>query len=1221
MEILKAIAGKTYAGNLRANSQMVVAFASLVALAATGVRAETYYHKGADTYGNSSFDRAQISSAIGWSTSPNGSVVSSIADWAGSDFIVSGSGNSIRLPTTDSDITFAGKSLTVSDSTIAFKRASNKTALTRNVTIADLRFTGPGGVLDHGESKADHGGSVATIFCIKGGISIADNAAMTLGQSFNGSNDQREFVIDSAVIGGEASAIAFRTSCSSSINNVSAVATFNSMAGFYGTFNVDSATTTPNLYLTVNGTFNGTVTSLPQNTQWVRFDFDGLPVGKGVRIKGANPGAAVTRLRLYSATADFTTPGLVVATFEDVSSVGVVENIGWNIQYSTSLDGTYSPLQLKAQVNGNGTISLVTTTSTYYKTGSDSGYNSSLPISSTLSSGWSKMPGGAAVTVAAGNIAASDFVVSGGNVLRICDSKTFGGASLKIVGPGDGSSCQLVLKTNGDNGNTTAVTTIGNLIFSGGAVMPAVNNAYFKIAGNMQIEAGRSFGIYPINAENSYALRRIEVVAPVTGGADTTIDLFKATSATTKANAGDMEVVFDDLENFEGVFNDNLPATTESADYVANASFIHFAGKFGGRIGTMHANAAKFVVNYDGLPAGKGLRAATTSIPAKFNSGTVFYSSDVTKFMTDGTVLATFPAGTVVEPTAFVFEYASSAAGERFAMPPCRTESGANGEVRLVIDIEAPAYAKMVKDAQTNEYAWHFYLAGDNGALGDDVTATCGKTVPDNSMVVLFAGHEEFAAISANPGTAREYHLTAFTCVEDVDFSTVAFASSIVADAGLSIDPAGHRVTVPVAFANTISTVTSATAGSEFCVTVASGSETLNGPVMSGTVKLVKAGAGTLFCFKADQTYTGGNKVEGGVLSAPKPPSSALHKPGGTVENNAENTLNMNSTDYNAAKHYFGAAGNDIIVADGAVFDVYGNYGYHIYRIVLDGGTLRNVDMNNVNEGQTDKNIHQNENGVGSGNILLTADSAMRFRSNIVLSDGTIDLGGHALDIHCSVGDKKVLLKCNATNGTIRLIKDGGDAAEGLKVTGSRPVDASTVTLIDEVGLRVATAFTVSNYTAKLDLAAKYWNNPPSGLYTGQAQMTILDTFRPEGRYFPGCTMAAGSTVDLRAWNFASWGAVKSLATDARNSGKVDFLGNVTIDLSGRSDLSELASAEGESGVKGTYLFTWGEEGGADKPDGKIFKLDAETSQHYQFRYDDVGLRFAKIHGLIIYVR
>ena len=1210
----KTLNGKPQAENPHVISRMTTAITALVALATMSIHAETYYHKGADGYGASSFNQAKVSNSVGWSTSPNGSIVSSIADWAGSDFIVSGSANSIRIPATDADITFAGKSLAVNDSTIAFKRANGSTALTRNVTIADFRFTGTGGILAHGESKSDHG-SQATVFCIKGGITIADGAAMTLDQSFNSNNDTREFVVDSAVSGGETSAIAFRIVYSSGISNGTAPVTFNSLADFYGTLKVDSATTTPNFNLTVNGTFNGTVTSLPQNAQWARFDFDGLPAGKGVRIKGTSPGAAVARLRLHSATADFTTPGLVVATFEDVSSIGVVENVGWNVQYSTSLDGTYSPVLLKAQTNAVGQVTLVTTENTYYKTGSDTGYNSSLPTSSTLSSGWSKMPGGTAVTVLAGDIAASDFIVSGGNVLRICDSMTFGGASLKIVGPGNGSSSQVVLKTNGDIGNTTAVATIGNLIFSGGAVYLASNEAYFKIAGNVQIEAGRSFGIMPVNAENGYALRRIEIVAPVAGGANTTIDLFKTAGTGTKTIAGDMEVVFDDLENFEGVFNDKLSASTASENLVGDASYIHFAGKFGGRIGTMNANAAKFIVNYDGLPAGKGLRAATTSIPAKFNSGTVFYSSDVSKFMTDGTVLATFPAGTVVDPAAFVFEYASSFAGERFAMPPCRTESGANGEVCLVIDIAAPSYAKMVKNAQTDEYEWHFYLAGDNGALGDDITATCGKTVPDNSMVVLFASREEFAAISANPGTAREYQLTAFTCTEDSDFSSVAFAYSIVAAQGLTIDPAGHRVTVRAALANMISTVTSGTAGSEFCVNVASGSETLDGPVISGTVKLVKTGAGTLYCAKAGQTYTGGNKVEAGLLSAPTPPADEREViPAGDI-NQGENRLRTTTTLYKADQHYFGAEGNSITVESGAGFDINSNYGYHIYDIVLNGGTLWNVQYSSAS-------LHQSAAGDGVG-FRLTDDSAMRFRSDILISGGDpINLGGHRLSIYCAIGSKYIHLKNSITNGTVELVK--GDAAynrtpdtgTGLRIAAA--VDASDrFTLEDGTGLMVTNAFTISNYTAKLP-ALYGWIS----LYTGQAQMTVTGTFRPEQRYFPGCTMAAGSTVDLRAWNFASWGAVKSLATESYNGGNIDFAGNVTIDMSGRSDLRELGEAESESGVKkGTYLFKWGEEEGADRPVGRIFRLDETTSQRYHFIYDNVGLRFIKTKGLIIYVR
>ena len=1197
----------SYAAMTRSEAIFSTAIASLAVLAAMGVRAETYYHKGADGWGQSSFNVAKVSNSVGWSTSQNGSVVSAIEDWADSDFIVSGA-NSIRTPATDEDIAFAGKSLTVNDSTIAFKRSSETTPLTRNVTISDLRFTGTYGVLDHGESKADHGGASATIFCVKGGITIADGAAMTLGQSFNSSNDTREFVIDSPVSGGETSAIAFRTAYTKSgLSGSTAVATLNSLENFYGTLKVDSATTTPFFNLTVNGTFNGTVTSLPQNTQWTRFDFDGLPAGKGVRIKGANPGSAVARLRLHSSTADFTALGLVVATFEDVSSIGVVESIGWDVQCATSLDGTYSPLHLRARANDDGTVSLVTAEGIYYKTGSDSGYNSSLPIASTLSSGWSKAPGGAVATVAAADIATLDFVVQGGNILRICDSRTFGGASLRLVGPGDGSTLQLVLKTYNDNGSATAVATIGNLIFSGGTVQPGVNYATFKLAGNIQIEDGRSFGITPLNSENYYALRKLEVVAPVTGGEDTTIDLFKSPGAAAKTIPGDMEVVFDDLEHFEGVFNDNIPV----AQWVGDASYVHIAGKFGGRVGTMNAHSAEFIVNYDGLPEGKGLRVATTTVPDRFKSKMVFYSEDATKFTTDGTVLATFPPGAEIDPISLAFEYSSSVHGVRSVIPRCRTEEGENGEVKLVIDVEAPSYAKMVKDEQTNEYAWRFYLAGENGELGEDVTATCGRTVPDNAMTVLFAGHEEFMAIAANPGTAREYRISAFTCVDDVDFSSVSFASKLVAVEGFSIDPAGHRVTVPVSFANMISNVASGTEGGEFCVNVPSSAETLAGPVISGTVRLVKTGDGTLFCFKADQTYTGGNKVEAGVLSAPKPPAGELYRPNGTVENGAEYTLKVDSVAYNAARHYFGAEGNDIIVSSGAVFDLCGNYDYHFYKIILDGGTLRNVDMANVNAGLSDKNIHQHENGRGSGNISLTADSSLRFRSNVVLSDGTIDLGGHVLDVYCSVGDKKVLLKCNASNGTIRLRYDGANFAAGMKITGSEAVDASTVTLIDESGLRVAAAFTVSNYIARLDAS---YGGPESGLYTGQAQMTILDTFRPEGRYFPGCTMAAGSTIDLGAWNFVSWGAVKSLTAEGYNAGMVEFAGNVIIDLSGRSDVQALATMEDEEGVRmGTYLFKWDE--GAIKPatTKKIFKLDEVSRRRYILIADDVGLRIVKV--------
>ena len=1189
--------------------------AAVAALSIASAYATTYYHKGSDGYGDSTFNAAKAGS-VGWSTSPNGSIMSSISDWAESDFIVSGSGNAIRLPTTDTDITFQGKSLTLNDSTISFKRASGSTALTRNVTIDDMRFTGTGGIFSHGESKSDHG-SNPTVFCVKGGIAIGDGAAMTLEQSFNSNNDKREFVIDSAVTGGENSSIAFKISGSGSNNT--APATFNSLSGFYGTFKVASGSGSFPFYLTVNGTFNGTVTSLPANTQSATFDFDGLPAGKGIRIKGTAPAAAVMQtLRVYSATADFTTPGLVVATFEDISSPGAVENLGWSIQYATSVDGTYGGLTLKAVANGDGTVSLVTAANVYYKTGSDTNFSSTLPVASRLASGWSLRPGGGAYAVEAANIPSGDFVVSGGNVLRTVNDQTFGGNSLKISGPGDGSSWQVVMKHSQEGSASSPDTalsstiTVGNLVFSGGAVFLASNNLWFKFAGGIAIESGRSFGIMPVNSENSYALRRLEVASSVTGGADTSIDVFKTAGGSSKTTAGAFHLVFDDLENFEGVFNDSLPVS----NWVADGSYIHFKGAFGGRIGTMNATAAKFIVNYDGLPAGKGLLAATTTVPEKLKSGTVFYSSDVSKFTTDGTVLATFPAGTTIDPLDFSFKYAATPFGEMSDIPLMRTESGAGGEVLLVVDVQAPAYAKMVADAETGEYSWHFYLASAGGALGDDVTETCGLSTPDGTITVLFSSSGELDAILSNSGSAKEYRLTSFTCAADTDFTTLPFA--ITAASKFSVDPAGHRVTVAAAFANdSISSVSSETSGSEFCVTVpANGSETLNGPVISGTVKFVKAGEGTLCCAKAGQTYTGGNKVEAGVLAAPYPSGSTHTIPSGRINQN-ETALNTDASAYNASQKYFGAQNSLITVESGAGFNINSNYGYHFYDIVLNGGSLWNLQY-------TSSSIHQRDSGDGVS-FRLTADSSLRFRSDILVSGGEpIDLGGHKLSVYCAVGSKYIHLKNAITNGTVELIK--GDTAYGKNPESVTPgsgiriaaqVDAANgFTLEDGTGLLVANAFTVSNYTAKLP--------EPYGklLYTGSAQMTVTGAFRPEGRYFPGITMADGSTLDLVAWDFGTWGAFKPLAAGARNGGKIDFAAGakVTIDLSGRSDARTLAMADDGAG---TYLFKWGDGAVAPAADADVeFSLD-DTSKRMGVGIlrDGTGVKIVPRSGLMVVIR
>ena len=1187
-----------------------VLLATALVFGAMPILAATYYKAGSDVSGKTTFNKVKDGDS-GWATTAGGSYVSSIADWAGSDFHVTGS-RLLRTPNaTNADVTFPGRSLTIETSgQLMFKNATEDADRTVGVEVPDLRFdSAVGGIINHGCNN--------TIYRLYGKATIADGSKMVVVEEFNSNGKYRKSIIDSDVHGGETSSIAIKVMFSNgNITSANAAIDFNSMTNFYGTLVDDSSSPGLNFTLNVNGEFNGTVTSLPGGTQSATFDYDGLPAGKGIRIKGTNPGTPILqKLRVYSATADFSTPGLVVATFEDISSPGAVENLGWGIQYSDSASGTFNQLALKAQTNALGQVALVTTADTYYKTGSDTGYNSSLPVASALSSGWSLRPGGGTYQISAADIASSDFVVSGENVLRTCGTQTFGGRSLRIVGPGDSSNTQWLMKYQVENvardTQIAPVTTVNRLVFSGGAVYPASNSVRFKIAGNVEIESGRSMVLTPLLAGNaaSPCLRRLEIAAPVAGGDDTTIDILKCSGDDNTTGTGDTETVFDDLENFTGVFNDRLPAS-----WADNASFIHFAGNFGGRIGTMETNNIEFIVNYDGLPAGKGLRAATTAVPGKLKTKTVFYSSDTAKFTTDGTVLATFPAGTTVDPLEFNFKYAATAHGERTEIPLVRTETGANDEVLLVVDVQAPAYAKMVADPVTGDYSWHFYLAGTGGSLGDDVTETCALSVPDDSIAVIISSSGEFNAVLSEPGNAKEYRIASFVCTGDANFATAPFLAKINAS-GLSIDPAGHRVTVPFAFANgNISAVSSSTAGSEFCVIVPSGeTQTLDGPAISGTVRFVKAGEGLLYCAKANQTYTGGNAVEAGILAAPYPSSETYAIPNNRI-NQGDQAVNENTTKYKASQRYFGATNTEIKVESGAGFDLNSNYGYNNYNIVLNGGTLWNTLYS------LSSPIHQRDTTNDGVSFRLTADSSLRFRSSLLVSGGNpIDLGGHKLSIYCGLGYKYVHLKNSITNGTVEIVK--GDAAynkmpdtgSGIRIAAS--VDArGNVAIVDYAGLRVDGSFAVSNYTAKLP--------EPYGtlLYTGSAQMTVTGAFRPEGRYFPGITMADGSTLDLGAWDFGTWGAFKPSATGARNGGKIDFQGGtVTIDLSGRSDLHDLAFADDRTG---TYLLKWGEGTVADPGADVAFSLDSvsKRSGGYIVR-DATGVKLIPHPGFAIKVR
>ena len=120
---------------------------------------------------------------------------------------------------------------------------------------------------------------------------------------------------------------------------------------------------------------------------------------------------------------------------------------------------------------------------------------------------------------------------------------------------------------------------------------------------------------------------------------------------------------------------------------------------------------------------------------------------------------------------------------------------------------------------------------------------------------------------------------------------------------------------------------------------------------------------------------------------------------------------------------YFGRV-PQIIVREGATFDVNGQYAYGKYPLVMDGGTF-------VNSGDR---VAHDVAGSLLGTVLLSKDShfaltnsyAMRAYEYGTLGQSRMNLGGHELDIKL-FGDNFYIENCTITNGSIKVSEVAGD--------------------------------------------------------------------------------------------------------------------------------------------------------------------------------------------------
>ena len=210
-------------------------------------------------------------------------------------------------------------------------------------------------------------------------------------------------------------------------------------------------------------------------------------------------------------------------------------------------------------------------------------------------------------------------------------------------------------------------------------------------------------------------------------------------------------------------------------------------------------------------------------------------------------------------------------------------------------------------------------------------------------------------------------------------------------------------------------------------VEVPSETKTNSGVALTGNLRLIKEGAGTLIASKTGQTYSGGTEIAGGVL-----------KPGTGGSN-----------------HPFGATGRDIVVHGGAVLDAAGQSGFGKYEVALDGGDLTNTGTDITATTQFRR-------------LRLTKDSSLTSASSMYFGineteGSTIYLGGHTLTATIASGKYLRFYDTAILDGTFDITSGGYFVVGG----NGGVVATNNVDFLANCVWVAAMPVKVDNYTAK----------------------------------------------------------------------------------------------------------------------------------------------------------
>ncbi|MBQ6142617.1 MAG: hypothetical protein IJI54_15180 [Kiritimatiellae bacterium] len=627
----------------------LIAAALCVATTPSPSFASTYYKLGTDAANQTSFSGAYSGggTTIGWRASRDASVTTTVSDMANSDFVVV-SGTRLRSPSTGGSYTFGGRSL-VLESGGDFMTKGGEAAPKQATSYDIASLVGAGGTVYF---------NCLQLQTLTGAISINSGSSLTfcLNENVNG-------VVSSTMTGDDTTTLFVGTD--STVNTGANTLEISDAAGFYGT--VEKATdSTAGFTLKLTGGFGGTVASLPSGTTKVLVNYDGLPSGKGLRVATTTiPTPIKTTVTFYS-TKNVFLDGDVLMTFPAGT---VVDTSAFTVYYAYGVNetGTAFP-DLQKIDNQDGTVSLAVKSKTYYKLGTDAANKTS--FSGTYDGGgttigWTdSRTGTAAVTPT--DMANADFIVVPNTMLRTKPTKgsyTFPGKTLIFETGGS-----MTVKA-GESGSAGASTfAIPKIVGAGGKISLNAAKCTHTFTGAMHINAGSSFTLSFTGSDARSGIFN----STFTGDDTTTLYLLAFAGNTAQT------LEFSNAAGFLGTIADGGTGA-------ANEKIVlNLTGGFGGTITSLPAGTTKVLVNYDGLPSGKGLRVATTTIPTPIKTTVTFYASSAT-FLSDGFVLMTFPAGTSVDPSAFTVKYAGSASETARTFAHLKKIDNADGTVSLAV--------------------------------------------------------------------------------------------------------------------------------------------------------------------------------------------------------------------------------------------------------------------------------------------------------------------------------------------------------------------------------------------------------------------------------------------------------------------------------------------------------------------------------------------------------